>query len=43
MSDFRRLFADEVILWAMRCHCECKVTYFEAEDMLFQRDVDLDH
>jgi hypothetical protein len=32
----------EVILWAVRWYCEYKVTSFDPEDVLYERDVDLD-
>jgi transposase-like protein len=44
MSYFKwRHFGGEVILRAVRRYCEYKVTYCALKDMLYERDVDLDH
>jgi transposase-like protein len=38
-----RRFEGEVILWAVRWHCRCGISYRELAEMLAERGVAVDH
>jgi IS6 family transposase len=44
MNDFKgRQFKGEIILWAVRWYCKYGISYWELEEMLEERGVELDH